>query len=213
VVRLAFAVAAWAARGSALFFYQERNVLMKLQHVITGFLVLGLAVGSAFAQTEKAKRQAEVRKAAHAALAKFYKADPKLKAEVSKAPGYGVFTTFGLSFIVGGSGGRGLVHDAKTKHDTFMKVAQASAGLQVGVAENETLIIFKSRKGMNQFIDKGWEIGGGGSLSAGAGGKTAGSGSGKNEIADAVYYTYTKNGLQGGGAVAGTKFWKDDELN
>jgi lipid-binding SYLF domain-containing protein len=30
---------------------------------------------------------------------------------------------------------------------------------------------------------------------------------------DASYYTLTKNGLQPGVAVAGTKFWKDKELN
>ena len=32
-------------------------------------------------------------------------------------------------------------------------------------------------------------------------------------IADASYYTLTKNGLQAGVAVAGTKYWKDKELN
>jgi len=186
---------------------------MKFHRLITGLLALSLVAGGALAATDKGEKQAEVRKSAHAALAKFYKADPKLKTAVAKAPGYAVFSTFGLSFIVGGEGGRGLVHDNKTKKDTFMKMGQASAGLQAGIAGNETLIIFSSAKGMSQFVENGWEVGGGGSLSAGAGGKTAGGGSGKNEITDAVYYTYTKTGLQGGGAVAGTKFWKDDELN
>jgi lipid-binding SYLF domain-containing protein len=32
-------------------------------------------------------------------------------------------------------------------------------------------------------------------------------------IADAQYYTLTKNGLQAGVAVAGTKYWKDKDLN
>ena len=32
-------------------------------------------------------------------------------------------------------------------------------------------------------------------------------------IADASYYMLTKNGLQAGIAVAGTKYWKDKELN
>lgn len=186
---------------------------MKLNRWIAALLVLSFAAGGAFAATDKAKKQAEVRKSAHAALAKFYKAEPQLKKEVAKAPGYAVFTTFGLSFIVGGEGGRGLVHNNRTKKDTFMKMGQASAGLQAGIAENETLIVFKTAKAMNEFVEKGWEFGGGGSLSAGAGGKTAGGGSGENVIADALYYTYTKTGLEGGGAVAGTKFWKDDELN
>ena len=32
-------------------------------------------------------------------------------------------------------------------------------------------------------------------------------------LPEAHYYTLTKNGLQAGVALAGTKFWKDKELN
>jgi lipid-binding SYLF domain-containing protein len=187
---------------------------MKLHHLLTtGMLVVSFAAGSAFAQDEKAKKQAEVRKATATSLEKFYKADPKLKGEVTKAPGYAVFTTYGLSFIIGGAGGKGLVNDNKTKKVTYMDMAQASAGLQIGASESETLIIFKSPKAMQEFIDKGWEAGGGGAVQAGAAGKSVGVAGGENAIADASYYTLTKNGLQAGVAVAGTKYWKDKELN
>ncbi len=174
---------------------------------------LSLAAGSALAQDEKANKQAEVRKVTSTSLEKFYKADPKLKGEVAKAPGYAVFTTYGLSFLIGGAGGKGLAHDNKTKKDTYMDMAQASVGLQVGAAESETLIVFKSAKAMQEFIDKGWEAGGGAVAQAGASGKSVGADAGANVIADASYYTLTKNGLQAGVAVAGTKYWKDKELN
>ena len=177
----------------------------------TGVLTLALAAGSAIAQTEKAKKQAEVKKVTAASLEKFYKADPKLKEAVAKAPGYAVFTTYGLSFIIGGQGGKGIAYDAKTKKDVFMDMAQASAGFQAGIAESETLIIFKSPKALAEFIDKGWDFGGGGAVQAGAAGKSAGAAEGV--IPEAQYYTLTKNGLQAGVAVAGTKFWKDKELN
>ena len=94
-----------------------------------------------------------------------------------------------------------------------MEMAQASAGLQVGIAENETLIIFKSEKALNEFVDKGWEFGAGATAQAGAKGSQVGAGVGANLIADATYHTLTKTGLEAGGAVAGTKFWKDKELN
>ncbi len=187
---------------------------MKLHTLLTtGAVVLSLAAGSALAQSEQAKKQAEIQKVTANSLEKFYKANPKLKEDVAKAPGYAVFTTYGLSFLIGGAGGKGLVHDYKTKRNTYMDMAQASAGLQIGVAENETLIIFKTQKAMEDFVNKGWEFGGGGTAQAGVAGKQVGAGGGENVIADASYYTLTKNGLQAGGALAGTKFWKDKGLN
>jgi lipid-binding SYLF domain-containing protein len=187
---------------------------MKLHHLLTtAALFASLAAGNALAQTEKVKKQAEIRKATATSLEKFYKADPKLKEAVAKAPGYAVFTTYGISFLIGGAGGKGLAHDNKTKQDTFMDMAQASAGLQAGIAESETLIIFKNAKAMQEFVDKGWEAGGGGAVQAGAAGKSVGAAGGANVIADASYYTLTKNGLQAGVAIAGTKFWKEKELN
>jgi len=187
---------------------------MKLHHLFTvATVALSLAAGSAFAQDEKAKKQAEVRKATQVSLEKFYKADPKLKDAVAKAPGYAVFTTYGISFLVGGAGGKGLATDNKTKQVTYMDMAQASAGLQVGAAQSETLIIFKNAAALQNFIDKGWEASGGGAAQAGAGGKSVGPAGGAQVIADASYYTLTPNGLQAGVAVAGTKYWKDKDLN
>jgi lipid-binding SYLF domain-containing protein len=192
----------------------ERRFTMKLFHLLTaGALMLSLAAGTAFAQSEKAKKQAEVRKVAQSSLERFYKAESKLKAEVDKAPGYAVFTSYGFTFLLGGSGGKGIVHNAKTKTDTFMDMAQVSAGLQIGGGEYETLIVFKTAKAMEDFVNKGWEFAGGGGAGAGAAGKTVGGVSGEQVINDALYYTLTKNGLQAGGAVAGTKYWKDKELN
>lgn len=183
---------------------------------VTGILVLSFAAGSALAaDTEKTKKQAEIRKAAQATLSRFYKANPKLKADVDKAPGYGVFTTYGASLLIGGAGGSGVAYDRKTGRYSYMNMAQASVGAQVGIAQTDTLIIFKTAAALTQFVDKGWEFGAGGGIEAAAGGTTAGlpGGGGANVIAEALYYTLTKNGLQAGGAVAGTKFWKDGDLN
>ncbi|HXV10098.1 MAG TPA: YSC84-related protein [Burkholderiales bacterium] len=183
---------------------------------LVAVLACAIATGTAFsAETDKTTKQAEVRKSTQAALERFYKENPALRGEVKRAPGYAVFTTYGLSFLFGGAGGSGLAHNNKSGHSTYMNMAQASVGVQIGAAQSETLIIFKSPKALSQFVDKGWEFGGGGAIDAGAGGKTIAvpGGGGENVIADALYYTLTKNGIQAGGAVAGTKFWKSDDLN
>jgi lipid-binding SYLF domain-containing protein len=171
-----------------------------------------LAAGSGAMAGDKAKKQAEVRDKAKKTLNDFYKADAKIKDEVAKSAGYAVFTTYGLSFIVGGAGGKGVAHDNKTKKDTYMDVAMASAGVQIGASDTRYLFIFSDPKELQQFIDKGWDAGAGVGAGAGAGGdKTAGGG--MAEFTGGKIYTLTKAGLQAGVAFAGTKVWKDKDLN
>jgi lipid-binding SYLF domain-containing protein len=124
-----------------------------------GVLSLSLLASGVVAQ-DKATKQAEVIKSTQATLERFYKEKPDLKAAVEKAPGFGVFTTYGVSFLIGGSGGTGLVRDNKTKKNTFMNVGGASAGLQLGASQTELLIVFKTAAAMNKFIESGWEAAG-----------------------------------------------------
>jgi lipid-binding SYLF domain-containing protein len=175
-------------------------------------LVLAFSTGHASAATDKEKKQGEVRKVAATSLQEFYKAQPNLEADVAKAPGYAILTTYGLSFIIGGQGGKGLVHDNATKKDTFMEMAQASAGIQAGLAESRILIIFSTADEMNEFVNKGWVASGTAAVGAGTGKENV-SASGGATFKQSRYYTLTKAGLQAGGALAGTKFWKDKALN
>ena len=186
---------------------------MNIKHMLgIGALALSLVSGATFAQ-DKAAKQAEIVKSTNAALQKFYDKKPELKAAVAKAPGYAVFTTYGISFLVGGAGGKGLAHDNKTKKNTFMAMGSASIGAQIGAAENDVLIVFKTAAAMNDFVNKGWTATGGATAQAGADGKQVGGGQGASAVANADTFTLTKNGLEAGVAIAGSKFWKEAELN
>jgi lipid-binding SYLF domain-containing protein len=179
---------------------------MKLMKwLATAATLTAFGLSSAMA-ADKAK-QDEVLKAAQVTLADFYKAEPKLKGKVEAAPGYAVFTTYGLSFVIGGAGGKGVAHDKATKKDTFMELAQASAGLQIGASDTRYLFIFQDAASLNQFINSGWDA----SAGAAAGSKSAGGG--VNAFTGGEMYQLTKAGLQAGVAAAGTKVWKDKDLN
>jgi lipid-binding SYLF domain-containing protein len=191
----------------------RRGVFMKFGKFLTiGAMALSLVAGSAFAD-DKAAKQKEVLTQTSAALQKFYAKKPELKTAVAKAPGYALFTTYGISFLIGGAGGKGVVHDNKTKKNTFMAMGSASVGAQIGAAENDVLIIFKTAAAMNDFISKGWTAGGGATAQAGADGKQVGAGQGSSAMDNADTFTLTKNGLEAGVAIAGSKFWKDGDLN
>ncbi len=185
---------------------------MNVRKLITlgATLLSFVAAGTVVAQ-DKATKQAEIKAKAMQTLEDFYKADPKLKDAVAKAPGYAVFTTYGFSFILGGAGGKGLVNDNKTKKVTYMEIGQASAGVQIGASDTRYLFVFKDAKSLAQFVDKGWDASLGGGVAAGTGDKTAGKGEGT--FTGGNMLMLTKSGIQAGAALAGTKAWKDKELN
>ena len=172
-----------------------------------------LVAAPARAEADKAAKQAEVKTKAVQALQDFYKADPKLKAEVAKAPGYAVFTTYGLSFGLGGAGGKGVAHDNGSKKDTYMSIGQASAGLQIGASDTRYLFVFDSPKALANFIENGWDASAAASAGAGTGTGAANVGAGAGNIQGGNMYALTKAGLQAGAAVSGMKAWKDKDLN
>ena len=180
--------------------------------LITGVALFSMLGAGAYGQ-DKAAKQAEVKAKAMQALQDFYKADPKLKAAVEAAPGYAVFTTYGLSFGLGGAGGKGIAHNSNTKSDVYMSIAQASAGLQVGASDTRYLYVFSDAKALTDFIDKGWDASAGAAAGAGTGASAANVKAGAGEFTGGKQYALTKAGLQVGVAVAGTKAWKDKDLN
>lgn len=186
---------------------QRRTFLLR------GSAFAALAAGGAHAQGDKGAQQSEIKSKAMQALQDFYKADPKLKDAVTRAPGYAVFTTFGLSFGLGGAGGKGIAHDSKTGKDVYMNIAQASAGFQIGASDSRYLFVFNDQKALATFIDKGWDAAASAAAGAGDGSKDANARAGAGNLTGGRLYALTKSGLQVGAAVSGVKAWKDKDLN
>jgi len=179
--------------------------------LLAGFLAVSFS-SAAFAK-DAATERSDIRKMCDGALNTLYKAKPKLKSVVAKAPGYGCFSSFGVTLIVGGAGGKGLVHDKATGKDTYMAMAQASAGVEVGIKDYREVVIFHNAEAMHKFVESGWEATAGGGASAAADGSGGTAEKGGTFTDSMTFYPMTKNGLSAGGSVGGRKYWKDKDLN
>jgi lipid-binding SYLF domain-containing protein len=172
-----------------------------------------LGAGMAGAADDKASAREALRQLRKETLDQLYKENPKAKTQIRKAAGYGVFGVTGVQFlIVGGSGGQGIVRDNLNGRDTYMKMGAVSGGLGLGFQDTRTVLIFKSRDVLKQFLEKGWTFGGETAATAKVEGK--GGTAGELETPEGIIvYQLTKTGLMAKGTVQGTKYWKDEELN
>jgi lipid-binding SYLF domain-containing protein len=178
--------------------------------LLLSILVVGCATTSGNSPQEKRRAVLSMR---DDTLAQLYKVRPQARAEIAAAPGYAVFSNANINLIFASfGGGYGVVRDARTGKQTFMKMGEAGIGLGLGVKDFRAVFVFKNRSTLDKFIESGWEFGGHADAAAKAGDKGAAVG-GEALIGDIAVYQLTQSGLALQATVKGTKYWKDDELN
>jgi lipid-binding SYLF domain-containing protein len=169
----------------------------------------GIAFGA-----DKAKEQAEVRKAGQDALAAVYKLQPSARKAVESAAGYAAFSNFGMKILVAGGGsGKGIAVNNKTKATTYMKMAEIQAGLGFGAKKFQIVWVFDTDAALNNFINSGWEFGGQATAAAKAGDKGSAY-QGAVSVSPGVWiYQVTDKGLALELTAKGTKYYADSDLN
>ncbi len=177
-------------------------------------IALALAVPGVALGADKAKEQAEVNKAAQAALAAVYKLQPSARKAVESAAGYAAFSNFGMKILVAGGGsGEGIAVNNKSKATTYMKMAEIQAGLGFGVKKFQLVWVFDSEKALNDFVNSGWELGGQATAAAKSGDKGSAF-QGAVSVAPGIWlYQVTDKGLALELTAKGTKYYKDNDLN
>ena len=185
------------------------NRRMLVLAMVSGVIAPGISLGA-----DKAKEQAEVRKAGQDALAAVYKAAPSARKAVESAAGYAAFSNFGMKILVAGGGsGKGIAVNNKTKAATYMKMAEIQAGLGLGVKKFQVVWVFETEAALNNFINSGWEFG----AQATAAAKSEDKGSacqGAVAVSPGVWiYQVTDKGLALELTAKGTKYYKDTDLN
>ena len=186
---------------------------MNRRMMVVTMAALLAAPGFALA-ADKAKEQAEVRKAGQDALAAVYKVAPSARKAVESAAGYAAFSNFGMKILVAGGGsGKGIAVNNKTKATTYMKMAEIQAGLGFGAKKFQVVWVFETDEALNNFINSGWEFGGQATAAAKAEGKGAAH-QGAISVSPGVWiYQVTDKGLALELTAKGTKYFKDAELN
>ena len=162
------------------------------------------------------EQRAAVRKDRDDILAKLYAAHPEAKEKIAKAVGYGTFNNKNMNlFLLSTGHGYGMVTD-KSGKETFMAMASLGGGVGFGAKDLSVVFIYKNKDVMNKFIESGWQFGGEADATAKAGEK--GAAASKEAGADAggnvfEIYQITDKGVALQATVAGTKYWKDEDLN
>lgn len=179
--------------------------------------VTALAVATCGCATPKgdtpAEQRADILRMRSDVLSTFYVEHPDMQERLANAPGYGVFSGISTQTIFMASGnGYGVIRDNKNGRDTFMRVFKLGGGLGVGAADVRAVVVFHDSKTMYDVIENGWGVTGKGTAAATVGDEGA-AGDAVVTLPGMSIYRFTKNGVMLGGAIEGTKVWKDDELN
>ncbi|MHC4738919.1 MAG: lipid-binding SYLF domain-containing protein [Planctomycetota bacterium] len=189
----------------------KNTVFLFLSTVIILTLLSGCGPS---AKLPLAERQQLIRDMETETLQRLYREKPSTRETIKKAVGYGAFSNANVNLIfVSAGGGYGVVVDNETKQRTYMKMALGGVGLGLGAKDYRQVLVFNSKYTLNKFIESGWEFGGHADAAAKAG-QTGGELSAEGAIGSGIEaFSMTEAGLALQATVAGTKYWKDKELN
>jgi len=194
----------------------SRQIFLAAALVCATALPVGAGLFGPSGDDIEAKRD-KVRKERDEILAKLYKEKPEAREKIEKAVGYGAFNNKNMNlFLLSTGHGYGMVVDAKTGKETFMAMGSLGGGIGMGAKDLSVVFIFKTADAMKEFVEKGYQFGGQADATAKSGDK--GTGAGKEGAADTAgnlfeVYQMTDTGVALQATVAGTKYWKDKDLN
>ena len=178
---------------------------------LVGAVISGCSTPKGATVSEK---RAEVLKTRDGMLAELYEEKPETKAKIAEAAGYGAFSNINVNLFLASTGnGYGIVHNNDTGEDTYMRMAMVGVGVGLGVKDFRAVIIFKNADALSTFVDKGWEFGGHADAAAKSGDKGAAANVAGDVTSGMEIYQFTESGIALQATVAGTKYWKDKELN
>jgi len=119
------------------------------------------------------------------------------------------------AFIVGGSGGQGVISrrtPAGWTEPAFFNIGGGSFGAQIGVEKTDYVLLIMNDAGLKGLLEDKFEIGGEASIAAGPVGRSASAGT--NATLDAGILSYSRSkGVFAGVSLKGAVIKPDNDLN
>ena len=119
-------------------------------------------------------------------------------------------------FVVGGRGGRGILiirtEENVWSNPTFVTIAGASVGFQLGAQSSDVILVFKNRRSIDGIIKGKFTLGADASVAAGPVGRQAQAGTDIQFSAEILSYSRSR-GLFAGVSLEGSALQIDDEYN
>ncbi|MGB7801801.1 YSC84-related protein [Buttiauxella sp.] len=194
---------------------------MQLKKILL-IAILGIAGCSAKGDTASQQRNS-IQHMRIDTLTKLYKIHPEARSQILKSKGYAVFSNNSSKILTFGfGGGYGVVKNLRTGKDTYMKMAQAGAGIGLGVKQLRTVLVFNDSKALNDFIKNGYIVGADANAAAkyddtglpAVNASASAVAPGSVEMPKPLYvYELTEKGLAAQAMVNGYKYWPDETLN
>jgi len=178
--------------------------------------ILALAATPALLAGEKksgkegpAEERAAIDTMARDSLTKLFNENAGAETLHAKAYGYAVFDNHKVALGISGGGGSGVAVEKASGKRTYMKMGTGGVGLGIGYKKYQVVFLFETKEVFDSFVEKGWKAEADASAAAG----TAGAGAGSAFTNGMATYQLTEKGLMAQADIAGTKFWKDEDLN
>ncbi len=179
------------------------------------YIILAVSIGGCVTpdnKTSSQKRQS-ILSMKNKVLSDLYRIKPDVRSQISRAPGYAVFSNVNINVILASfGGGYGVVKNKRTGKQTYMQMGEVGLGFGAGVKDFRLLFVFHNANTMKRFIDHGWAFGAQADVAAKASDIGAALG-GEVTVDNITIYQLTESGLALQATVKGTKYWKDDSLN
>jgi len=184
-------------------------MVLGLVLVVSGSTALAQSGDSDWKELERESKRVKISAMGDQALEDLFNTSIKAETLYEKAYGWAAFQNVKAAIIVSGGGGKGVAVNKETGERTYMKMGTLGIGLGLGGQSYNVIFFFQDEGSFYNFVENGWQADAGATAAAGTGGANAQT-TFTNGIA---VYQLTKGGLMANADIAGTKYWKNKELN